>query len=290
MDWDNLKIFLAIARSGSVRSAANQLKINQSTVSRRITAFEKSLGSDLFVKLPSGYLITPAGEQILANVERIESEVFSIDRLLFNQQPELSGSLKIALPVPLANHMLMSDMARFAKKYPGIRLDLIISGSVANLSKRETDVAIRIIKIGDTPPPYLIGRKLVTYAEATYVARAEKDHNKSWLGHCETEIQPQWLKQSDFPEVNITHSVDNLMTRMQAVKAGLGMGIFPCCFGDLDPDLVRVTPSKLLPGKEIWLLTHVDLKNTPRVRVFLDFIREVFEQKKGLLEGKYMSE
>ncbi len=285
MDWDDLKIFLAVAQNGSVRGAASTLEVNQSTVSRRIAAFEKSIGADLFEKQPTGYSITPAGEEILANVERIESEVLSIDRHLFRRQPELSGALKVALPVPLAINFLMPDIARFSHKYPSIRLDMAVSSGNTNLSKRESDVAVRIIKVGSSPPPYLVGRKLVTYATATYVARKQLGKNNRWIGMSDSDIQPQWLKDSDFPDIEIGHSVDELVSQIDAVKAGMGMAILPCCLADTQSGLVRVPPGNISIGREIWLLTHIDLKNTPRVRVFVDFMREAFEQHKDLIEG-----
>ena len=285
MDWDDLKIFLAVARVGSVRGAANDLNVNQSTVSRRIAAFEKSIEAALFEKHPTGYIITSAGKEILANVERIESEVSSIDRHLFQRQPELNGALKVALPVPLATNMLMPDISRFCQSHPGIRLDLAISSGNTNLSKREADVAIRIVKIGDTPPPYLVGRKLGTYATATYVAKSQMNKINPWIGLNDTEVQPQWLKDSDFPKTPIGHSVDELISQIEATKAGMGMATLPCCLADTERTLTRVPPGKTQLGREIWILTHIDLKNTPRVRMFLDFMREAFEQKKDLIEG-----
>jgi len=286
MDWDDLKVFLAIARKGSVRGAADELKINQSTVSRRIVAFEKTVNSTLFEKLPSGYELTDVGQNILENVEIIEEQVFSIDRSLFSQKDELSGSLNVALPVPLANNFLMPAIARFSKNYPNIRLDLAVSATPTNLSKRETDVAIRIIKIGEMPPPYLVGRKLVTYAESTYVAKSRLNKNNSWIGKSEAEVTPNWLNDSILPKTKIGHSIDNLMTTLEAVKAGMGMAILPCCFADLEESIVRVPNAKLQPGREIWLLTHIDLKNTPKVRLFLDYMKAFFEQHQTLLEGK----
>jgi DNA-binding transcriptional LysR family regulator len=290
MDWDDLKIFLAIARAGSVRGAAIELEVNQSTVSRRIAAFEKTIGATLFEKLPSGYEITAVGENILANAEQIEEQIFSIDRSLFKQKEEYRSALKVALPVPLATNMLMPDITRFTNEHPEIRLDIAVSSDTLNLSKRETDVAIRIIKIGETPPPYLIGRKLVTYAESVYVAKKCINKKNAWIGHSDIDIQPSKLQSELFPNAMIEHSVDSLMTKFSAVKAGMGMAILPCCFADTEEALIKVPSAPLLPGREIWLLTHVDLKNTPRVRLFLNFIRDVFEKNKDLLEGRaYLS-
>ena len=286
MDWDDLKIFLAIARRGSVRGAADELKVNQSTVSRRIAAFEKSINTTLFEKLPSGYVINEAGEKILNNVEQIEEQVFSIDRNLFSQNDNLSGALTVALPVPLATNMLMPAIADFTETYPNIKLDLAVSANTTNLSKRETDIAIRIIKIGETPPPYLVGRKMVTYVEATYVAKKVLNKKTNWLLDDRKENKPQTIKQSAFPKIASSHSVDHLMAKLAAVKAGLGIAILPCCFGDVEDDLVRVPATDLIQGREIWLLNHIDMKNVPRVQVFKQFFKTYFDQQRDLLEGK----
>ncbi len=286
MDWDDLKIFLAVARKGSVRGAAKELNVNQSTVSRRMSAFESTINTKLFEKLPSGYKITESGAKILENARIIEQQVFAIDRNLFSQKDELTGALKIALPVPLATNMLMPAMSDFTQAYPSIKLDLAVSANPTNLSKRETDIAIRIIKVGETPPPYLVGRKLVTYVEAVYVARKMLNKNVNWLVDNEEEKMPHWLCQSDISKVDSCHSVDHLIAKFAAVKAGFGMAILPCCFGDADDDLVRVPSTNLSQGREIWLLNHIDMKDVVRVQVFKKFIRAYFDTQKDLLEGR----
>lgn len=285
MDWDDLKIFLAVARVGSVRKAAQELKVNQSTVSRRITAFEKNIDATLFEKQPTGYLITKAGKEILANVERIEAEVSSIDRHLFQRQPQINGTLKVALPVPLATSMLMPDIAAFCESHPEIQLDLVISSGNTNLSKREADVAIRIVKVGDTPPPYLVGRKVGTYATAAYVAKSRLNKENQWIGSNSQEPPPAWLENSELADFKMSHTIDELVSLIAATKAGLGMAILPCCLADIEENLVRLPTGVTEIGREIWLLTHIDLKNTPRVRAFLDFLHPVFEDKKSLIEG-----
>lgn len=274
MDWDDLKIFLEVARIGSVRGAASTLNVNQSTVSRRITNFEKSLGTALFEKHPTGYVITPAGEDIRRNVERMEEEVAAIDRKLFRRQPALEGSLRVALPVPLATNMLMPDIKQFCQDYPNIELDLAISSGTTNLSKREADVAVRIIKVGETPPDYLVGRKLATYATSHYIARSRTQLTHPWIG----------FARDNSPSRNIKYAIDDVTSQIEAVKAGIGVAELPCCLADTDTSLIRI-PHTLAQGREIWLLTHLDLKNTPRVKVFLKFIRDTFNQHQDLLQG-----
>jgi DNA-binding transcriptional LysR family regulator len=180
----------------------------------------------------------------------------------------------------------MPAMSDFTQAYPSIKLDLAVSANPTNLSKRETDIAIRIIKVGETPPPYLVGRKLVTYVEAVYVARKMLNKNVNWLVDNEEERMPHWLCQSDISKIDSYHSVDHLMAKFAAVKAGFGMAILPCCFGDSDGNLVRVPSTKLTQGKEIWLLNHIDMKNVVRVQIFKKFIRAYFETQKDLLEGR----
>ena len=286
MDWDDLKIFLAVARKGSVRGAAKELNVNQSTVSRRMSAFEETINTKLFVKLPSGYEITENGTKILENAEIIEQQVHAINRNLYSQEDELTGPLKVAMPVPLATNMLMPAMSDFKQTYPNIKLDLAVSSNPTNLSKRETDIAIRIIKVGETPPPYLVGRKLVTYVEAIYVGTNMLNKNVSWLVDNEDEEIPHWLSQSDVPKIDSCHSVDHLMAKFAAVKAGFGMAILPCCFGDVDDDLIRVPSTRLIQGKEIWILNHIDMRNAPRVKVFKKFIYDYFDAQRDLLEGR----
>ena len=246
MDWDDLKIFLEVARIGSVRGAASSLKVNQSTVSRRITRFEKEIGSQLFEKYPTGYVITAAGAEILASVERMESEVEAIDRSLFRRQPELEGALKVALPVPLATNMLMPDINQFCLQYPNIKLELAISSGTTNLSKREADVAVRIVKMGESPPEYLVGRKLVTYATAHYVSRsiAHSSHfsRHPWIGFLRDNSETREIK----------YVIDDVTSQIEAVKAGMGIAELPCCLVDTDSNLMRI-PETLAEGREIWL-------------------------------------
>ncbi len=286
MDWDDLKIFLAIARAGSVRGAANELDINQSTVSRRIAAFEHFIGTALFEKLPTGFEITPAGKEILTNVGRIEKEVFSIDRHLFKRQPDLSGTLKVALPAPLATNLLMPDITLFCKNNPNIDLELAVSNRNTNLSKREADIALRVLKPDDLPPPYLVGIKLVSYASSVYCAKSQLNKDLTWIKSDDTDSHLSWLKQEGYTNIKFNYTVDHLTSLVEAVKAGLGKALLPCCFADIDDSLIRVPPGSIRTEKDIWLLIHPDFKDTPRVRVFLEFIKETFEKHRALLEGR----
>jgi DNA-binding transcriptional LysR family regulator len=292
MDWDNLRFFLAVARKGSIRAASASLSVNHTTVSRRITSFEKNLGVRLFERLPTGYVLTAAGEEMMKSAQHIEDEVVKLDRQVIGRDAQLNGSLRVTMPIVLASHLLMPDIAAFTKIYPNISLDLAFSDEEFNLRKREADVAIRLTP---NPPEYLVGRQILHPAKAIYASRdylKSNDPDKHpdklhWIGWEETVGQPQWVKESSFPLSPIVHKADNLLAQVAAVEAGMGIGMLPCFLVDTMPSLVRLelSESKGSCG-DLWILTHEDLRATARVRAFIDFMLKAFEQHRDLLEGR----
>lgn len=295
MDWDNLRFFLEVARKGSIRAASDTLAVNHSTVSRRITAFEKKLGVRLFERIPDGYALTAAGEEMLKSAQHIEEEVVKLDRQVIGRDAELSGVLRVTMPTALATHLLMPDIAAFTKKYPGIHLELAFSSEEFNLRKREADIAIRLTH---KPPEYLVGRRVLQPAKGVY---ASHDYLKSnhpgahpeklrWIGWDEVSSQPPWNKDSRFASLPVVHRADDMAAQLEAVKAGMGIAILPCFMADTIPTLQRLEliTSKSFCG-DLWILRHEDLRATARVRAFVDFMIEAFEQHRDLLEGRCYS-
>jgi len=290
MDWDNLRYFLAVARKGSVRAASTTLFVNHSTVARRITSFEDNLGVRLFERLPSGYVLTPAGEEMLNSAQQIEDEIVKLDRQVIGRDAQLIGSLRITMPILLASHLLMPDIAAFTKTFPHINLELAFSNEEFNLRKREADVAIRFT---DSPPEYLVGRKIISpakgvYASNEYVATHEPFENPDklhWLGW--DDDKPRWIKDSRFSASPVIHKTDNLLGQLEAVKLGMGIAMLPCFIADRVPTLQRL---EILNSKgpcgDLWMLTHQDLRATARVKAFTDFMLKAFEPHRDLLEGR----
>lgn len=292
MDWDDIRYFLNVSRTGSIRSAASQLGVNHSTVSRRINQLEKKLGVRLFDKLPTGYLITPAGEEIIDYAMQIEEQTNALKRQVFGRDTELSGKLRVTLSEALASHLLMPDIKMFCQTYPGIHIELVISDDQFSLSKREADVAIRVTN--GSPPDHLIGRKLLTYAVSTYASqeylkkenRLSEPENINWLGWDDDIPVPQWIKQSEFPEIPVKHQANHIVVQLIATRSGLGISSLPCFMADTDPQLVRVPDASAQPGRDIWLLTHQDLKQTARVKAFTAFMADAIRAHADLLEGR----
>jgi len=292
MDWDDIRYFLTVSRTGSIRSAALKLEVNHSTVSRRINQLEKKMGVRLFDKLPSGYIITPAGEEIIEFATQIEEQTHAMERKIYGRDTELSGNLRVTLTAALSTNLLMHDLQKFSKQYPGINLELVISDEEFSLSKREADVAIRVTN--GNPPEHLIGRQLLTFAKCTYASveyLSQHDiindpASANWVGWDDDNPFPQWIKNSEFPKSSIKHQVNHILSQLAAAKAGLGISILPCFMGDVEPTLQRVPGATINPGRDIWLLTHRDLRQTARVRVFTEFMADAIRAHADLLEGR----
>ncbi len=290
MDWDDLKIFLAVAQMGSIRSAAAQLGVNHATVSRRITAFESQLGVRLFERQSSGYVKTAAGEELEKTAENLQEQIHAVERRIVGQDARLTGEIRVTLPDMLAATFLMPDLASFTAQYPGITLELIPSYEVFNLSKREADIAIRVT---NRPPEHLVGRRLATYAVADYASidylakhdPMNKPDDCRWIGWDDMVPYPKWVLDSHYPTVPIHNRINNALTQLAAVKAGMGMASLPCFLADPEKNLQRLPPGKAEPRYDIWMLTHEDLRFTARIKTFMDFMANAFKKHQALLQG-----
>src|SRR3954451_23774882 len=140
IDWDDIRYFLATARVGSVRAAAGRLGVNHATVLRRIAQLEERLGAQMFEKLPSGYRLTAAGEEVLELAEQMEASSHQLETRVFGRDRSVRGLLRVTLPPFLATHVLMPDLADFARVYPDIEMEIVSTGEVVNLTNREADV------------------------------------------------------------------------------------------------------------------------------------------------------
>ncbi len=291
MNWDNLRIFLAVAREKSVRGAAGDLGISHSTVSRRIDAFEQGLGVRLFERQPDGYFLTSFGEDMVQTARRLEESVDGLERRVLGQDARLRGDLRVTMPDLLAAKLLMPDLVAFGEQYPDINLEVAISYTPFDLRRREADVAIRITI---DPPETLVGRKVITYARATYASRAylaghdpeRSPESVTWIGWDDRSRHPRWVRESSFPTAAVRGRMNNAMVQLAAAKAGMGLAMLPCFMGDTEADLVRVPPREPEPAWDIWILTHEDLRATARVRAFMDFMSDAFLRHRDLLEGR----
>ncbi len=288
MNWDYLKLFLAVARTGSISGAAKHLEVQHSTVSRRIRQLESRLGSRLLERKPKGYELTPAGEHVKKAAEHIEHEILGIDGTLPAKDTSLSGTLRVTAINNMASSVLMPIFADFSKQHPGIELHIIVSNNNASLAEREADIAIRLT---NTPTDTLIGKKLVTVASTIYGNRhyleelAKTASSPQWLGVECCVFHKTWTRQCSEQTSYRFYSDDTLLTQ-SAIRAGLGISFLPCFMGDSDPLLKRYCEPDPSHDLGLWLLLHPDLKRTARVLAFREHLSKSINTQKNLFEGR----
>ena len=286
-NWDDMRLFLAVARAGTLSGAARTIGVNHSTVFRRIGAFEDSLGVRLFDRLPNGYALTAAGEEMQESALRIEEEIAALDRRVTGQDLRLSGVVRITTVDMLAQGLLPRHLIAFRRAYPGIEIELTVGNATLSLTRREADVALRV---GNQPPETLVGRRVGRLGFAVYGAvqasnTAAPLAEQAWIGF-NAEHAPLVREFEAFlPGVRPAFRVNSVAAAISAAKAGLGLATLPCGLADLEPELTRIAPLPESFTLDLWLLTHEDLRQTARIRAFLDFMAEALAKEATLLEG-----
>jgi len=278
MDWDNVRYFLAVAREGSVRAAAGRLGVNHATVLRRIAQLEKRLGAHMFEKLPSGYRLTHAGEEVLELANQMEASSHQLETRVFGRDQSVRGLLRVTLTPPLATYLLMPDFADFARLHPDIEMDILSSGDLANLTNREADVAIRVVYDRKTLPQNLHGLKGPELFGSVYIAR---DRLAAWREGTPDPIRwivisihgvPDWASAGEVPATGVPFRTTDAEAQIAAVRQGLGITALPCFMADADPLLVRVPGAPLHRYGAVWLLTHGETRRTKRVQLLTEFV------------------
>ncbi len=287
MNWDDARIFLAVAREGSFSGAAKRLGVQHSTVSRRIGALEQKLATPLVERKASGYVLTEAGEELRKSACRIENELLSFEGAVGGQAEEVAGELRVTAIANMASTVLMPYFASFSAAYPRIELSIQVTNNSVRLSEREADVAIRQT---NKPLETLIGTRLATVASAVYGSRKYCASVKSgkavekWIGVDCCDYHRTWTRQA-WPQAEHEFYVDDTCLTLAALKEGLGVGFLPCFLGDADPDLARFREPQEQHELGLWLLSHRDLRSTKRVTLFREHMQREIMQASTLFAG-----
>jgi DNA-binding transcriptional LysR family regulator len=292
-DWNDLKYFLAVARHRSTIAAGKSLQLSQSTVQRRLAELERAIGRPLVQRQPSGYRLTKFGEELLPYAERIEAAVTDFQRRITDDAHELSGVIRVTCPEPIIGRMTKSALIdRFQALHPKLRIEFVTSDRYLDLSKGDADVAFRS---GDTDDE-LVGRKVADSIWALYASRSYIDQNgkpatvndlpsHKLVGFDESLSAHRasvWLR-TVAPDANMSARTNSVLGLIYAVKSGLGIGSLPASLGDAESDLVRVLGPIAELSRSWRLLTHPDIRKTPRIAAFFDFILSERELVKSIL-------
>jgi DNA-binding transcriptional LysR family regulator len=294
-DWNDLKYFLAVARHNSTVAAGKAMRLSQSTVHRRLSELERRVGRKLVARQTSGYRLTEFGEALLPYAERVEAAVNDLEFRVSDSARDMTGVIRVTCPEPIVLRLTKSKFFdRFHARHPKLSVEFVTSDRYLDLSKGEVDVAFRS---GDTEDE-LVGRKIAdsfwaVYASRSYIEQHGKperieDLPRHQLVGLDDTLRDHraavWLREVA-PGAKMAARNNSVLGLIYAVKSAIGVGPLPTAIGDAEPDLVRVIGPIPALARSWRLLTHADLRRTPRVAAFFDFVIEEREILKSVLTG-----
>lgn len=292
-DWDNLRVFLALAEEGSLTAAARRLNVSHPTIARRIKALEQDFGARLFDRLPDRYQPTDQALELLHDVKQMEQVSQAIDRRAAGLASTHLGSVRISVDETMAD-FLGRHLRPLLENHRCIEFEIVVAHLSANLSKREADLLIRP-RLPDLAS--VVRRKLAcfayaVYGRADYAERAgggeEALRALPWVGFDEEHAyMPGQAWQAAFlGDKRAVLRTNNGIVLANAIRDGTGVGVLPCFLGDAEPTLRRLTP--ILKEAEVtqWLLVHSDLRHVPRIRIVMDALVELFRAQRAAIEGE----
>jgi DNA-binding transcriptional LysR family regulator len=297
LDWNDLRYFLAVARTGSTLAASRSMKVAQATVSRRITVLEEALGTPLFVRSPSGYTLSVRGEAMLPHAEAVEREVEALQNYVDAEGRRLSGTVRLTTVESAANVWLMPALAAFRARHPAVVAEIIVDDRTLDIARGEADIAIRF---GNAPQDDSLAiRRIVELRESVYAHREMVDQlgmpnsydglvRYPFIGFSGPAVGQidRWVE-SLGPDMQIVHRANTLSSVIAAVRAGMGAAVMPCLIGDTHSNLVRLFPpitELTTPG---WLVTTNAGRQQPHIRALLDFIADFVKQSVADSEQRF---
>jgi DNA-binding transcriptional LysR family regulator len=287
MDWNDVRVFLAVAREGSMRAAGRALGLSQPTIARRLAAFEAAFGGPaLFDRLPEGLRLNAGGEQLVPVARSVEDAVLSLERRRRAASPVLSGTVRVSTGECAAGFLArcLSGSTTTALA-SGITLELVFeSGETANLTRREADMALR-----HQPPEggdFYVS-KAGTFACAVYGRRGASAD--AWVTYTEEQAHyapARWVeRQAAEVGQRVALRASSMLMHLEAIRAGTGRGVLPCYVGDGHPLLARLTPPIPELAAEYWIIVHRDLRRAACVRAVIDWLKALFAEQRDLLAG-----
>ncbi|MCB1913344.1 MAG: LysR family transcriptional regulator [Zoogloeaceae bacterium] len=301
LDWSDLKHALAVAEAGSLAGASRQLGVNHTTVLRRLDALEATLGTRLFDRKRSGYEPTDAGQAVLAHARHMADRVDEIERQVLGRDRELTGVLRVATAFVIMEHLLPAPLADFARAYPGIEVEVTENAFLVDLSRqrpevvgqslahREADVALRL---SGHVAEHLVGRNLGMTQCRIYARRGAPGlpqnvqplqalvRDAPWVAFEKDQqdrIYDRWMR-SRMEQANVKVRVDIFNATAAMLRTGIGIGLLPTFMEAAHPELVAVSEPIPELAAPIWMLTHPDLRQTARVRAFMQHVGDALAE------------
>ena len=294
-EWDDLRFFLAVHRAGTLASAGKALKVDHTTVGRRLRALESSLGARLFDRRPDGLELTKAGTRILETAHAMEEQFHSLARRVSTEDVRLEGSVRVATSHAVAACFLVPRLALVRERHPGIEIEVVTGPSAYDLPRREADIALRFTKPAQQT---LVTRKIAeigfaVYASTGYLAARGRPRSPDDLaGHDivgydrESAFIPgaKWLEEHAAGARSVVRC-DQILSILSGAAAGLGIAVLPCFVAETEPALERIGTSTVTRDT-MHLVVHPDVQKVVRVRAVLDLLVGLFADDARRLLGE----
>jgi len=293
MQWNDLRLILAVAAEGSLSAAGRRLGVSHATVFRRLGRVEEQLGVKMFERSNAGYVPTSAGEEIAAVARRVEAEIVGVERRVAGRDVRPSGTVRVTTTDTLLEGVLSPQFATFRNIYPDISIEVAISNEVLNLSRREADVALRPCSV---PPDALAGERLGIIAQAVYGHERLVSSDRTapslaafdWIGPGERMPYPalaKWMRAHGLDD-RCRYRFDTIQGMYIAARNAAGLAVLPCYLGDDTRDLVRLSEPLPEVATDLWLLSHADMRRSVRIRTFLQFMGDAIGRQRARLAGE----
>ncbi|MGP4667967.1 LysR family transcriptional regulator [Agrobacterium pusense] len=284
MNWDDVRLFLSVARSGQFLSAARKLGVNHATLSRRVSALEAAIGTQLFLRSTNGCELTEEGQRLLASAERMETEMLNAQANLGRVDTAVAGTVRIGAPDGLGVSFLAPRLGRLTARYPDLKIQLVPVPRSFSLSQREADIAITIERPeqGRLMFSKLTDYSLGLYASANYLAdygtpddvEALKRHRR--IGYVEDLIFSPSLNFTGeiMRDWDAAFEISSATGQTEAVRSGAGIGILHNYIAGQYPELIRIIPH-LTISRSYWTAYHESARQLVRVRTVVNFLQEL---------------
>ena len=282
LDWDDLRSFLAVTRHGNLSAAARALKVTQTTMGRRLEALHARAGARLLLKTPAGFVLTPAGERILANVERMEAEALSAERAITGADAKIAGQVRITTVETFGARVLAPMLRPLAESQPELEVELITDTRALSLSRREADLALRLAQFEQHE---VVVRRVADMAFAPYasrdylVRRGQPDFTAGAPGHDLVALQddlallPEARRFSELARNGrVALRTNSRDAQLQAARAGYGLVMLPCYLAAGADELVELASPEPRLVRGVWLGVHRDTRHIPRMRLVTEHL------------------
>lgn len=284
LDWEDVRVFVALARHGSLSAAARALAINHATVARRVLSLEEAVGEKLVERRPDGYLLTPAGSRLLGPASEMEAAAAAFARGGGDDRPH--GLVRINAPPTLAQGFLVERLARLAVQEPGLDIDVATDVRSVSLERRETDIALRYGRPqdGDVIARMLSVIGFALYATAEYGERLAAGDPLAFVGFDEQNAhlpEAVWLARH-YPQARMSFRTSSQLAQAAAARAHAGVALLPCFLGKADPALRPVPLEHQPPDRELWLITRRQDKKDVAIQTVSAFLIRMFAGEEGL--------